>query len=204
MAVSLALTGSLSALFHATLTLNAQKLDETAETMMVMSVMYCNGQESSRRNSLYLILHSTVAAVLIFAIKDAFCEIHLATVIVITGYCLYLDVKPLLSDPTHSQVKRLLLNAVVFVLLGFTLWIIDRVACPYVQQFQLHSFWHVFTALSIYNACTIKFYVAILETGRKPLVKYIGNLPCCPKIVSQTAVDDRERVNLIDSSNRAL
>ena len=33
--------------------------------------------------------------------------------------------------------------------MGFICWVLDQVACSFVQPFQLHAWWHLCTSISI-------------------------------------------------------
>ena len=48
----------------------------------------------------------------------------------------------------NKTAAKLALTSIVWFVLGFTCWVIDRNFCHYLQVFPyLHSFWHVFVCL---------------------------------------------------------
>ncbi|KAL9655899.1 hypothetical protein ABK040_014553 [Willaertia magna] len=52
-------------------------------------------------------------------------------------------------------------------LFAFIVWLIDFQACPYVYPFQLHSIWHLFTALAAYQKGVCLHYLTLIHHGVK-------------------------------------
>ena len=42
-----------------------------------------------------------------------------------------------------------------FFSIGFIFWILDQWMCSYVQTYQLHAFWHLFTSLSMFTSMSL-------------------------------------------------
>ena len=152
-AICTILTGIFSSIFHATLLLEWQKADEVFENGILIFILY----ESFHLSFKHALVHSIVVASGILFIKSfLFCEVHLITIVLFTIYRFRkLSVSNALLASHVGQCSML-------TLLGALSWIIDRTACEYTRfnnfSLQLHSFWHIFTALALGKA-----FVAIEE-----------------------------------------
>ena len=150
--MSMIFTGLFSGLFHATLWWWAQKLDEIAETVMVVTLLH-SGPHSLWRSR----LHSSLAAVGIVFIPEVFTELHLVGVValVVTDVALHLraaqgdDAK--CAEPC-AALRAHAVRGCYAGLVGFAAWASDKVACAHVEPLQLHSVWHVGTALAMHHA----------------------------------------------------
>jgi hypothetical protein len=141
MSVCMMLTGVASALFHATLLWQTQKLDEAFETMMMIAALhtvYHTGKDISE-----WAIHSLFAVSGIYRTDQLFCEVHLFIVTVA------LIRKLLHLKQAYAKLWWKVVFAIGFAALGFACWLADRLACEYVQPYYLHAFWHVFTGIGL-------------------------------------------------------
>ena len=169
------LTGITSGLFHATLHLEHQRLDEIFENASMISIFHTLSSLSIYSTTtsieLYVVWHFFLCTLgIVFCGYFLFCEIHLIGISIWSGRVLYaFAINPkerCLGEPkgTGSQrggykgflllqrVKRTLLLA----LIGGVCWLLDRLACEQLSQFrfgyvQLHAWWHVFTGLALHE-----------------------------------------------------
>ena len=146
-AICMILTGVFSAFFHATLLLEWQKADEVFENGILIFVLY----ESFHLTFKHALVHFIVAACGILFIKSfLFCEVHLITIVLFT----ILRFRKL--SVSNSLLASYVSQCSILTVLGAVSWLIDRTACEYTKfnhfSLQLHSFWHIFTALALGKA----------------------------------------------------
>jgi dihydroceramidase len=146
-AVCIILTGIFSGVFHATLLLEWQKADEIFENGILIFLLY----ESFHLSFKYAMLHFIIVAYgILFITSFLFCELHLITIVIFT---IVRFTKLSTSNPTLAAYVR---QCSILTLLGAISWLVDRTACEYTRindiSLQLHSFWHVFTALALDKA----------------------------------------------------
>ena len=132
---SLILVGLGAFALHMTLRVYAQMFDEIA--MLVLSYDAVSNIKKTSRYwiapivLLYFVLHEYfVYFFVIFAIA----QIYLAD----------LGLKH-----TRGQRRSFIIGYIVLFSMGTLCWLLDQFACYYVKEYQMHAFWHVFTALAI-------------------------------------------------------
>ena len=149
--LALITTGIFSALFHATLWWWAQKLDEIAETVMVVTLLYA-GPDSRLRSR----VHGGLAAAGIVCIPFAFAELHLVGVVSLVVRDVVRHLQRARGDAkcaeAHAALQAHAVRGCYAGLVGFAAWLGDKVACVHVEPLQLHSVWHVGTALAMHYA----------------------------------------------------
>ena len=169
------LTGITSGMFHATLHLKHQRLDEIFENASMISIFHTLSSLSiystTTSTELYVVWHFFLCTMgIVFCAYFLFCEIHLIGISIWSGRVLYqfaLSPKERCLGKLKSggsqrgatkgslmlqRVNRTLLLA----LLGGVCWLLDRLACEQLSKFrfgyvQLHAWWHVFTGLALHE-----------------------------------------------------
>ena len=132
---SLILVGLGAFALHMTLRVYAQMFDEIA--MIILSYdTVCYIKKTSRYwvipiISGYIVLHEYFVYFFVFF---AAAQIYLAD----------LGLKI-----TKGRKKWFIIGYITLFLMGTICWLLDQFACYYVKNYQMHAFWHLFTALSI-------------------------------------------------------
>eukprot|EP00753_Platysulcus_tardus_P020236 PLAT791.2.p1 GENE.PLAT791.2~~PLAT791.2.p1 ORF type:complete len:266 (+),score=88.60 PLAT791.2:51-800(+) len=163
--IALATTGIASFTFHANLRFWAQKADETAETAIVLALLYLRRPPplhalTDGMCASILAVHIGLLAVTIVLLPVALCELHLIAV------CVYLLRR--LQGELHrlhasqqAVARPMLKTAAVSVIASFAGWLLDVFACDYVHWMYLHAWWHLGTALAAYSAIMLTFYLEV-------------------------------------------
>jgi len=145
-ALALALTGVFSAVFHATLWWWGQKTDEICENLALLALIYM----PHHRAPLLLAAHGAVMSAGILLIPQVFAELHVAASVACllrVGYG-----RAVANRSLHEPIRL----GAMFGLAGFVCWLVDKITCSSLpltsQLLQLHSWWHLFTALGLYQA----------------------------------------------------
>ena len=189
------LTALASAMFHATLLLRWQRLDETFENMILVFML--RGSEASLWPAL---LHAAAAtAGIIFFSFFLFCELHLvgmaiANIFQLRRLCLpmravtltqqrlhiFVHPSPTTSDhfpqgntpQSFSLFSACLKRASLTVIAAAACWLLDRVACLHLQALpvnpQLHAAWHVLCAAALGDAFACAATAHVCLHGKKP------------------------------------
>ena len=135
-----------TAILHGTQRFYGQILDEFS--MLVLSFFIIEQLRLLEKKKIsYLILYSICGLYLasykffsIFFILFTTCQI----------YTCYLAKKFLKNNKDVSSIKKLLINSYIITLLvSFLFWATDQMTCS-LSFIQLHAFWHVGTAISIF------------------------------------------------------
>ena len=136
------LTGIFSALFHATLQLLMQRLDEIFENGILIAMLH---SDRGQHAILATMLHFFLCAGLILAVRQfLFCELHLM------GIILFVLTKFGRLSRKQPAVVPLVRTTALFTFVGFSAWLLDRLYCDSLQHLNLHAFWHFFTALALW------------------------------------------------------
>ncbi|KAF0699736.1 Aste57867_9705 [Aphanomyces stellatus] len=138
------LTGLFSGLFHATLHVEHQRLDEIFENGILVFLCHDNAVVASA--------HFAVVAAAILSIESVrVCEIHLVSMIFFT-------IHRFLGIARHSpDAKRAIHTAALATAAGFACWLVDRGGCHYVStpylpySLELHAWWHLCTAVALHH-----------------------------------------------------
>ncbi len=75
------------------------------------------------------------------------------------------------SCKDNAEASTYIGKSALYAIIGAICWLVDRVMCGFINSLlpfnpQLHSFWHIFTAIAIYNGY---FAMATLQTfGANP------------------------------------
>ena len=149
------LTGVFSGIFHATLQFQYQRLDEIFENGILIFMLH------SKRPPIIGVLHFILASIgIVFITSYLFCEIHLITMIILT------IVHYSKSCKGNREASTYISKSALYAVIGAICWLVDRVMCGFINSLlpfnpQLHSFWHIFTAIAIYYGY---FAMATLQT----------------------------------------
>jgi hypothetical protein len=146
-------TGLASTLFHATLSLRAQRADEVMENLTLVALLHGASPSSTPARA---VAHGALTSVGILTVSAfLFTELHLITVA-------FLNVAQLArlrlpggkAGPREAYTARLRVAGGAAIL-GALCWLIDRTACsaipPHLNP-QLHAWWHALGALSLHEA----------------------------------------------------
>ena len=156
------LTGLASAAFHATLTLEGQRVDELFETLSLVALLH--GAQASAR----ALVHAAAAAAgVLFVSAFLFTEVHLISVAVATGAQLAGLAQRL---PSVSARVRAAAGA---GLAGAACWLADRLLCSFLSDAlpinpQLHAWWHVLGAVCLHEALACLGAAHAIASGAKP------------------------------------
>ena len=156
------LTGLASAAFHATLTLEGQRVDELFETLSLVALLH--GAQASAR----ALVHAAAAAAgVLFVSAFLFTEVHLIAVAVATGAQL-----AGLAQRLPSVAARVRAAAGAG-LAGAACWLADRLLCSFLSDSlplnpQLHAWWHVLGAVCLHEALACLGAAHAIAGGAKP------------------------------------
>jgi dihydroceramidase len=120
---------------HMTLRVYAQMLDEIS-----MLVLSCDAVSHIRKSSRWW---SVPIIGLYFALHEYFVYFF----IVFTMTQIYIAHNGL--QITHGIKRWFIIGYITFFSIGTVCWLLDQFACEYVQEYQMHAFWHIFTSLAI-------------------------------------------------------
>lgn len=179
LAWSIMLTGICSAWFHATLSYNAQKWDETFENIILIFLFY-----SDSPNQVTPVIHAAFSALGIFTVTMfLFCEIHLISMVIITLRKVNKEVTEVdCMTNAAAGLSHHLKRSGLFTLTGAICWLVDRLACYLVSQTlpfnpQLHAFWHFWCALAIHEAFALTsalyLYRRCLDRKKKAILPLV-------------------------------
>ena len=152
-------TGIFSALFHATLQLFMQRLDEIFENGILIAMLH---SDRGQHAMLATMLHFFLCAGLILAIRQfLFCELHLV------GIILLVLAKFGRLSCKQPAVVPLVRTSALLTVAGFSAWLLDRLFCDSLQNLNLHAFWHFFTALALWWGFQAVALVHIATSNRR-------------------------------------
>lgn len=142
------LVGLGSILFHSNLTRFTQALDEVPMIWTVLALMYnCN----KRWFNMYIIYGILSSITIVYSHNNIqFYLFHLLNTF-ITISCIYV----LYNKSIHTYRYNLFKKGVCSFGIGITCWILDLFFCDYVQPYNLHAFWHIFSSIGFYYAAKV-------------------------------------------------
>ena len=162
--VFILLTGAFSALFHATLWMLGQKLDEIFENATLISMYHAIATGNTDTSDTFVAAHILCCVLgILFVAGFLFCEVHLICMAIFSGRALCSQAH---LEDQNIEPKNLMYSlslrakrAVSVTAIGGVCWLLDRVACTYLQRIkipifgmpQLHAWWHVFTGVALYE-----------------------------------------------------
>ena len=132
---SLILVGIGAFVLHMTLRVYAQMLADIS-----MIVLSCDAVSHIRKSSRWW---SVPIIGLYFALHEYFVYFF----IVFTMTQIYIAHNGL--QITHGIKRWFIIGYITFFSIGTVCWLLDQFACEYVQEYQMHAFWHIFTSLAI-------------------------------------------------------
>ena len=121
-----------SILLHGTLRCYGQWVDEIC---MILTIFKTLKYIRPSINNIYIILPIGV-----YFFFSHLYFVFLIMFVVLKLYLLYIILK---SDKIWLKLY------IYSFTMGFICWVLDQVACSFVQPFQLHAWWHLFTSISI-------------------------------------------------------
>lgn len=157
--VALALTGVSSAVFHGTLWWWGQKLDEMSECATLIALVHMRRE----RSMLWTLAHTAIACLGTVFVEQVFTELN----VVFLVWCLLCTMVQI--SRKHQSLQRHVMRAAVLALVGFAFWLVDKVGCsshPFaLQWFQLHAWWHLFTAGALFQCAVVGLCTFRLDRG---------------------------------------
>jgi len=157
--IALLLTGIWSAVFHATLWWWGQKLDELWENITLLALVYMGFEQ----NMGVAFIHGILCSAGVVLIPEVFTELHVAASVAALLHVSYRIAK------SHKVLQPLVSRAAIHGVAGFSCWLVDKTACGVffrvLQLLQLHAWWHLFTALALYQAGVVALCVSCLNHG---------------------------------------
>ena len=132
---SLILVGVGAFVLHMTLRVYAQMLDEIS-----MLVLSCDAVSHIKKTSRWW---SVPLIGLYFALHEYFVYFF----IVFTMTQIYLAHIGL--QIARGRKRWFIIGYITFFSIGTACWLLDQFACEYVQEYQMHAFWHMFTSMGI-------------------------------------------------------
>ncbi|USP74451.1 uncharacterized protein yc1106_01725 [Curvularia clavata] len=177
--------GVLSAWFHATLKYHSQMGDDLSMFLAVGAVLHqllCYDATPAQRRKYTLYILGSLIPVSIYHVWADEIYVHeIAFAIMI--YLVSRNARKLIKKQVADEAARKKLgNLATFGLsmgvFGYFLWSIDFHACKYVLQFkhwigmpwgmlfELHGWWHIFTAIAAYVGMALVEYLVTIEEGK--------------------------------------
>uniref|UniRef100_A0A6S8DIS1 Alkaline ceramidase n=1 Tax=Aplanochytrium stocchinoi TaxID=215587 RepID=A0A6S8DIS1_9STRA len=150
--------GLTSGFFHASLLWTGQKLDESFENVLLV-ILYHSDSMDQRIAS----LHSIIVTLGIFLITAfLFCEIHLIVIAILTLTKVRREAalaQLQVGEKLRLGLSRSIKIAGVSIVIGAICWLFDRLFCGVIRASpfnpQLHSWWHIFCAISLHQALVL-------------------------------------------------
>lgn len=185
--VMIAIIGVGSALFHGTLLVVSQQLDETPMILAIVSWCYSLYRKVLPWVDTWLWVSLIVAHNVTFAVVHAYTQsvqpfqlYFLAWVLVGAVRLVHLYRNDFKDNRT---VRALIRSYVGFYLLGSAAWVLDQKLCAGLQDGsylsfnpQGHAWWHVFAGLAgFFGPASLTFYIAE-KNGRNPSIEYVGGV----------------------------
>jgi dihydroceramidase len=177
--------GLLSAWFHATLKYHSQMGDDLSMFLAVGAILHqllCfQATQSQRRKYTLYILGSLIPVSVyhVWADEIILHEIAFAIMIILVSkYTRALIKKQVTHEESRKKLGRMATFGISTGLFGYFLWNIDFHACYYVTVwkrwvglpwgflFELHGWWHVFTAIGAYVGMALVEYLVTIEEGK--------------------------------------
>jgi hypothetical protein len=157
-------TGVTSALFHATLHITNQRLDEIFENASMISIYHTLSSLSIYTTTtsidLYILSHVFCCCIgILFVTYFLFCEIHLIGISIISGRLMYNIVLNQNHNGKGNEKLLYRINRILFLTIaGGICWLLDRVACEQLNhvQFgyiQLHAWCKFANTIKEYSLC---------------------------------------------------
>jgi len=167
MSASLAVVGVCSFVFHATLRQTMQFGDDLSMLFLAGSLiqrLYCAGQTASTRRIITATVYAAVCLMSAYYVQSGNIVVHTSMFAVLLTFVWPRTI--FLIRHRHAQTRqekarlfRQFRKALAYLGLGFLVWNIDLEACsllrglrgavgvPWAWLFELHGWWHFFTAL---------------------------------------------------------
>lgn len=174
LAISLFFVGAFSFIYHATLHPETQFLDEMSMFMLgsaLLQPLYTTGFKPTAQKAITIILVSTVVGISAFYYQKKHILIHLVAFAIMENLIwprlLYLIYFRERSAVVRSRLARQFWTAVGTMVLAIVVWLIDLELCyplrdirgaiglPWAFLFELHGWWHVFTAMAASRFITL-------------------------------------------------
>ena len=175
MALLISTIGIGSLAFHGTLKYHMQLMDELPMLYSGMSMAYIVLEMPYKKQRypslpLYLILICIALTIGHILLKnaEAFFAVYGLLLIPAIGYTVFIK-----HDATVDKAMK---TALVYLIVGFVCWELDRFFCPQVQDYHLHSVWHVCMSISGQYWLNAMAYTRLKSLGIPSSLIYNGFL----------------------------
>jgi len=178
-----------SALFHATLSIAGQVLDELPISILVLYAIIVirplKKWDKRFRAVLFspifffpLVFGSAIACLLFPLISHAIT----LSCIPICVYCYAMEY----NQCKNPNIHNLFWGAVLFLVAALAVWLADRFACNSLQIFfigsigfypQFHAIWHVFISCCFWMLVATGMLIRLVGDKKKSYVRFFGGIP---------------------------
>ena len=138
------LVGIGSMALHGTLQQYGQWMDE----MAMISLNYMAARHFYKRLPLYFL-----PPILVMYYKNSDYFISFFSIFTLMQYFVWKEI----MERKHRINSFYIYAYHIFFILGFGCWVCDYFICDYVQSYQMHAWWHIFSALTIFS-CMLGFH----------------------------------------------
>ena len=177
--------GVLSAWFHATLKYHSQMGDDLSMFLAVGAVLHqllCFDATRAQRQKYTLYILGSLIPISIYHVWADEIIMHeiafAAMIFLVSRHTRALIKKQITNEAARKKLGSMATFGISTGLFGYFLWNIDFHACGYVTQFkhwiglpwgflfELHGWWHIFTAIAAYVGMALTEYLVTIEEGK--------------------------------------
>ena len=195
MYATVAAIGIGSMLFHGTLTVWGQQLDELPMVWHLLISMYIINRgplETTKRGKLFLsiglCLYGLIFSIahVIFRTTTAF-QVHFGTLLVLLLVRVYHRFRNVQLTADATKILILFLSSGT---IGFGMWLLDYHHCDFMKSSffgfnpQLHSFWHLFMGYFAFSSVVLLKILDNAHVNQSIQIKYIFGIPFAYRIKS--------------------
>eukprot|EP01084_Bolivina_argentea_P231324 390136_1 len=140
-----------STLFHGALRSWGQILDEVPMLFIIFAFAYCHLETNATPKYYPYLPIALITSCFVFIGAYLFFYFYAFFLMGFSGgVVLILSYGVSIFSKTSRLSKAIFLSGLCAFLIGFSCWIVDDMFCEYVQTFNMHIGWHVFTGLGAY------------------------------------------------------
>ena len=193
---TICIVGLGSIAFHATLSKFSQALDEVPMLYCAFAFLYISTnltyklKKSTQRFMAYsLVVYSCLTTYLVTAFHGhwQFMLFHVSfgTAQIYSTFQTVMLYRSLKAREGSTTAVKIFERGLVYYFSAFVCWLIDMLACEYVNPHyasslfpvnpQFHAWWHIFISLGVYNIALFMLYIRMKSTlkSRRPQIKQI-------------------------------